>query len=220
MVHQDCPACLHEYTCLFKRLQCHSETRKHNSPISVFYNLRSMLWPSYFEMWTQTNRFIECQSLWGPQRFCPIPSSFGEGLREREGPSYDPTELVAAPKSLGPQPRCPDAKMILSPMPHSGNSLFAWMPPGCVMKTNDSLAVWFLSPLDKLAACQCTWQAPMESKAGKKWSSPPWQKPLTEHSSPVLSSLDTLAGKLQRVKSHLSVRIKEQFNFNPSNLQE
>lgn len=53
-------------------------------------------------------------------------------------------------------------------MPHSGNSLFAWMPPGDVMKTNYSLAVWFLSPLDKLAARQCAWQAPMETKAGKK----------------------------------------------------
>lgn len=87
------------------------------------------------------------------------------------------------------------------------------MPPRDVKKTNYSLAVWLLSPLDKLTACQCAWQAPMETKAGKKWSSPPWLAPLTEQSSPILCPLDTLTGKceaLYRVKSYISVRLKEQ----------
>ena len=72
-----------------------------------------------------------------------------KGLREGKRPSYDPTKLVAKPKSLSPQVICPDSKLMLLLMPHHCNSLFAWMPPRCVMKTNYSLAAWLLNCLDK-----------------------------------------------------------------------
>ena len=111
-----------------------------------------------------------------------------KGLREGKRPSHYPTKLVAEPKSLSPQALCTDSKLMLLSMPHHRNSLFALMPPRCVMKTNYSLAVgpWILWIN---AACQCTWWALVGTKAGKK-RSPPWQKPWTEHSPQSPSSLD------------------------------
>lgn len=134
----------------------------------------------------------------GQRRWVTCPWSHGVGGR---------------PKTLSPQLLCPDSKRILLPVPHSCYSLFAWMPPGNVMKTNYSLVLWFLSPLDKLPAYQCAWQVPMETKDGKKRSSSLWLKPLTECSSPILSSLGTLADKCEalcRVKPYISVRLKGQ----------
>lgn len=180
------------------------------------YNLRSILWPSYFGMWGQDNRFVVWENLWGPWRFCPPPSSFSEKMEASEmvsDLSMVPQSGWQSPRLLVPKHSVRTPSWSSCQCPTVVRAFFAWKPPRDVRKTNYSLAVWFLSPLDKLASCQCAWQAPTETKAGKKWSNPPSLTLLTEQSSPILSSLDTLTGKceaLYRVKPYISVRLKEQ----------
>lgn len=184
--------------------------------MNLFYKLRSILRLSYFGMWGQDNRFVDWENLWGPWRFCPPPSSFGEQMEASEmvsDLSTVPQSGWQSPRLLAPNHSVRTPSSSSCQCPTVVTAFFAWMPPRDVRKTNDSLAVWFLSPLDKLAACQCAWQTRTETKAGKKWSSPPWLTILTERSSPILSSLDTLTGKceaLYRVKPSISVRLKEQ----------